>query len=215
MAGKFPPDVRAFIAEHNKGKSAAEMTELINVTFGTAYTCQQIKSYRSRNHLDSGLTGYFEKGHTPHNKGLHTGSYPGMVATQFKKGGVPHNRRPVGSERVTRDGYLERKTAEPNVWRLVHVLNWEEAHGPVPAGHAVIFKNGDRTNPDVSNLMLVTRAELARMNQKGLISANPEQTEVGQNIARLILATAKRKKERKRRKRCNTTQSNTRRPDST
>jgi hypothetical protein len=37
------------------------------------------------------------------------------------------------------------------------------------------------------------------MNQRGLISTDPEQTEVGQNIARLILATAKRKKEMKKR----------------
>jgi hypothetical protein len=201
MAGKFPPDVRDFIAEHNWGKSAAEMTELINATFGTAYTVGQIKNYRSRNHLDSGLTGYFEKGHTPYNKGVKRGNiYPGMMATQFKKGGVPPNHRPVGSERVNVDGYLERKVAEPKTWRMVHVINWEAVNGPVPEGHVVIFKNGDKTNTDVSNLLLVTRAELARMNQKGLISANPEQTEVGQNIARLILATAKRKKERKRRK---------------
>lgn len=199
MAGKFPPNVRAFIAEHNKGRSAKELTELVNSTFGTTYTAGQIKNYRARHHLISGLTGCFEKGHVPHNKGKHTGSYPGMVATQFKDGHMPHNHRPVGSERVNRDGYLERKTAEPKTWRLVHVINWEVVHGPVPKGHAVIFKDGDRTNPDISNLLLVTRAELARMNQRGLISADPAQTEVGQNIARLILATAKRKKERKKR----------------
>jgi hypothetical protein len=199
MAGKFPPAVRAFIAEHNKGRSAKELTSLVNDTFKAFYTVEQIKNYRSRNHLDSGLTGRFKKGHTPHNKGKHTGSYPGMVATQFKKGNTPKNHRPVGSERVNCDGYLERKIAEPNIWRQVHVLNWEAVNGPIPEGHVVIFKNGDKTNPEISNLLLVSRAELARMNQKGLISSNPEQTEVGQNIARLILATAKRKKERKRR----------------
>jgi hypothetical protein len=161
------------------------------------YTTEQIKAYRARNHLNSGLTGRFEKGHTPHNKGKHH-SYPGMVPTQFKAGHLPHNHRPVGSERVNRDGYPERKVAEPNVWRAVHVLNWEAAHGPAPRGHVIIFKNGDKTNPDVSNLLLVTRAELARMNQRGLISADPEQTEVGQNIARLILATAKYKKAKRR-----------------
>lgn len=197
---KFPPDVRAFIAEHNKGRSAAELTKLVNTTFEAFYTVEQIKSYRARNHLDSGLTGYFEKGHVPHNKGK-AHRYPGMAPTQFKQGNVPHNHRPVGSERITRDGYRERKIAEPNVWRGVHIINWEAAHGPVPQGHVVIFKNGDKTNPDVLNLHLVTRGELARMNQRGLISADPEQTEVGQNIARLILATAKRKKEKRRRQR--------------
>lgn len=200
MAGMFPPAVRAFISEHNRGRSAKELTELLNATFGTSYTAEQIKSYRGRNHLDSGLTGCFEKGHTPHNKGK-PHSYPGMVATQFKPGHMPKQHRPVGSERVTRDGYLERKIAEPNVWRQVHIINWEAVNGPVPAGRVVIFKNGDKTNPDISNLLLVTRAELARMNQRKLISTDPEQTEVGQNIARLILATAKRKKEKRRKKR--------------
>lgn len=199
MAGKFPPDVQVFIAEHNKGKSAAELTELVNASFAAFYTVSQIKSYRSRNHLNSGLTGRFERGHTPHNKGKHPGSYPGMVATQFKKGHTPKNHRPVGSERVTRDGYPERKIAEPNVWRPVHKINWEEVNGPVPKGYALVFKDSDKTNTDFSNLLLVTRAELARMNQKRLISTDPNQTEVGQNIARLILATAKRKKERRKR----------------
>lgn len=196
---KFPPEVCVFIKEHNQGRSAKELTELVNTTFGTSYTDQQIKSYRTNHHLNSGLTGYFEKGHVPHNKGKHTGSHPGMVVTQFKEGHRPHNYRPVGSERVNRDGYLERKIAEPKTWRAVHVLNWEATHGSVPKGHVVIFKDGDKTNPDISNLLLVTRGELARMNQRGLISTDPEQTEVGQNIARLILATAKRKKERRKR----------------
>lgn len=199
MACKFPLEVRDFIAKHNKGRSAKELTESINSNFKTFYTVEQIKSYRSRNHLNSGLTGRFERGHLPHNKGKHTGSYPGMEATQFKKGHTPKNHRPVGSERATRDGYLERKVAEPNVWRCVHVLNWEAVNGPVPPGCTLIFKDRDRTNCDLSNLLLVTRAELARLNQKGLISTNPECTEVGLYIARLIQAKSKRKKEKRRR----------------
>lgn len=196
MPSKFSPAVRAFIEQNNKGRTAAELTDLVNAAFGTIYTVAQIKSYRSRNHLRSGLTGYFEKGHTPYNKGKKRGSYPGMEVTQYKKGNVPHNHRPVGSERITRDGYRERKIAEPNTWRSVHVLNWEAVHGPVPKGSVVIFKDRDLTNCDVSNLLLVTRAELVRMNQRRLISTSPELTETGQNIARLILTTAKRKRER-------------------
>ena len=194
---KFSPDVRAFIEDHNKGRTAAELTDLVNATFGESYTVQQIKSYRSRYHLISGLTGKKKKGHTPYNKGKKRGSYPGMEVTQYKKGNVPHNHRPVGSERITRDGYRERKIAEPKTWRSVHVLNWEAVHGPVPKGSVVIFKDRDLTNCDVSNLMLVTRAELVGMNQRGLISTSPELTETGQNIARLILTAAKQKKKRR------------------
>ncbi len=200
MSRLFPPEVLAFFKENNYGKSAAEMTVLLNRTFDTCYTVQQIKSCRSRNHWDSGLTGRFEKGHTPANKGKKVGSYPGMVATQFKPGRMPHNHRPVGSERITRDGYLERKVAEPKTWRSVHVLNWEQVHGPVPEGHALIFKDGDRTNCEVDNLLLVTRGELAIMNKRGLCKSNPETTQAGLTLAKYIKATHTKKKERKRSK---------------
>lgn len=194
----FTPEICDFIKEHNTGRSAAEVAELVNAKYDKTFTPAQIKGHRARHHLKSGLTGYFEKGHTPHNKGKKTGSYLGMIPTQFKKGHTPHNHKPVGSERVTRDGYLERKIAEPNKWRAVHILNWEKVHGPVPKGHCVIFKNRDTKNPDIKNLLLVTRAELARMNQRALISTDPEYTQIGQNIAKIILAQAKRKKGVKR-----------------
>ena len=197
---RYSPEVVAFITEHNVGRTCAEVTALVNATFGTTYTVSQIKSYRANHHLNSGLTGRFEKGMVPYNKGMKRGSLPGQVATQFKKGHMPHNHKPVGSERVSRDGYIERKIAEPKTWRAVHVLNWEAVHGPVPKGHVVIFKNGDKTNPDISNLLLVTRAELARMNNRGLISSDPALTEAGQVVAKLILAASKKKKERRKKR---------------
>lgn len=194
MSRAYPPEVVAFIAEHNAGQTAKDVAELVNAAFGTTYTAAQIKGHRARHHLISGLTGCFEKGHVPYNKGMKRGSLPGMVATQFKEGHVPHNHKPVGSERDSRNGYIERKIAEPKTWRAVHVLNWEAVHGPVPKGYVVIFKDRNRLNSDISNLLLVSRAELARMNQRGLISSDPTLTEAGHTAAKIILATAKRRR---------------------
>lgn len=73
----------------------------------------------------------------------------------------------VGDERWQK-GYLERKvadcTAEHSGWVTVHVLLWREAHGPVPAGHRVCFRDGDRTNITLGNLELVSFAETMRRN---------------------------------------------------
>lgn len=192
----FPSEVLAFFEANNHGRTAQEMVNLLNGTFGTSYTVQQIKGCRARHHWNSGLTGQFSPGHTPHNKGKKGHNYAGMEATKFKPGHTPHNHRSVGSERVNRDGYRERKVAEPKKWKMVHVLNWEAAHGPVPRGSVLIFKDGDKNNCDVSNLLLITRGELAVMNKRGLCTQNAEATEAGLLLANYIRAATARKKRR-------------------
>lgn len=50
-------------------------------------------------------------------------------------------------------------------WYPEHVIDWEIAHGrPVPPGHALRFKNGNRTDIRLENLELVPRADLMRRN---------------------------------------------------
>ena len=46
----------------------------------------------------------------------------------------------------------------------MHLLVWRAAHGPAPAGHAVIFRDGDKRNVALSNLECVSRAENMRRN---------------------------------------------------
>lgn len=109
----------------------------------------------------------FKPGLRPWNKGRKGINYPGMQATQFKPGSRPHTWKPIGSTRVM-DGYLQRKMTDtgypPHDWRPVHVLLWEETHGPIPAGHALAFKDGDRTHIVIDNLELLSRGELMRRN---------------------------------------------------
>lgn len=112
----------------------------------------------------------FPKGHVPANKGLRRPGYAvgRMRETQFEKGNKPHNYMPIGSERLM-DGYLQRKISDtgypPRDWKPVHRMLWEESNGPIPAGHVLIFKDGDRTNIVLSNLVLLSRAELAARNR--------------------------------------------------
>lgn len=105
----------------------------------------------------------FQPGMTPWNLGK-TG-YMGANATSFSKGQMPHNHRPIGSERISKDGYRERKVAEPKRWKAVHVLVWEAKRGRVKRGHIVAFKVGaDKLNPCLANLETITRAENMRRN---------------------------------------------------
>lgn len=115
----------------------------------------------------------FKKGLIPWNKGIEYKAGGRSPQTQFCKGNRPHTWQPVGSLRITADGYLERKVnnlpgANHVRWHGVHRLVWQATHGPIPAGHIVVFKPGTRTSqldlitPD--KLECITRAENARRN---------------------------------------------------
>lgn len=115
----------------------------------------------------------FKAGSVPPNKGLRRpGWAPGRMAeTQFKKGRAAseaHNYLPIGSERLSEDGYLERKvTDDPALvparrWVAVHRLLWIEVNGSIPDGHLVEFRDGDKTHIAIDNLELVSRVEHMR-----------------------------------------------------
>jgi hypothetical protein len=146
--------------------------------------------------LCNGLGKRFQKGMTPWNKGKK--GYKGANRTSFKPGQMPKNYLPVGSERVTAYGYTEIKVADPKKWRAKHVCLWEQEHGPVPKGHVVMFADKNRCNFSQDNLLLVSRAELATINQCRLIFSDIEATKAGLQVARLKHAISRRQKETSR-----------------
>lgn len=113
----------------------------------------------------------FKKGHTTWNKGLKhpPGWAPGrMRETQFKKGNLPWTWVPVGSKRYSKEGYLEIKFREREGrfrnWKGAHILLWEKNHGPVPPGHKVVFRDGDKAHIVLENLELISDVEMMRRN---------------------------------------------------
>jgi hypothetical protein len=49
-------------------------------------------------------------------------------------------------------------------WKPEHVLIWMAAHGPIPPGHALAFKNRDRQDIRLENLEQISRRELMARN---------------------------------------------------
>lgn len=109
----------------------------------------------------------FKPGQRPWNHGK-KGLQIGGKDHQFKPWHKPVGTMAVGSERQTKDGLIERKISDTGIrrkdWRPVHVLVWEEQNGPVPAGHVVIFADGNHRNFDIENLLMLSRADLMRRN---------------------------------------------------
>ncbi len=147
----------------------------------------------------------FKPGLVPWNKGIagSTGHHPNTQATQFKPGRRPEearNHRPIGSVRVTRDGYLERKVTDDTSvyparrWVAVHRLVWEEVNGPVPKGWIVVFRPGMATaDPDlitIDRVELITRAE--NMARNTIHARSEELRELSKLKYRLTRAVNKR-----------------------
>ena len=195
---KYTDEMKQFILDNYKGRYNQELADLFNQKFNTNITSRTIKSYKANNKLNSGLTGKFRKGQTPHNKGkkMPKEVYEKVKHTMFAKGNVPPNHRPVGSERISKDGYIEVKVAEPNKWRLKQRVVYEEAKGEIPEGCPIRFLDGNKRNFDIDTLRCITRSELLYLNCNGLNNSN-EITETGILMARLDRAKNKKKQELK------------------
>lgn len=159
--------------------SRTELTEALNARFGLTLRRTQIVACLKNHSIQSGRRGFFVKGHTPWNQGKK--GCTGPNSGQFKPDHTPCNKRRLWSERISKDGYVEISVPErnphtgaPTRYRLKHIWLWEMKHGPVPKGHALAFKDGNRLNCAVKNLMMVSRAELLCLNLQGYNDVNDE-----------------------------------------
>lgn len=173
-----------YIRKIASGRHYHEIVEMFNKKFDFQINAKKLRETLKNHKISTGLTGRFEKGHTPYNKGK---KFPGTGnKAAFKKGNIPVNKMEVGEDAVTTDGYVKTKIAEPNVWEYKHKLIWKEKNGPIPEGHSVIFADGNRLNLSIDNLLLVSKAELLMLNRRRLISEDSELTKTGLNVVKVM-----------------------------
>lgn len=152
---RYTKEQKEFLIANNYMTPSKDLAAMFNNRFGTNITASNIKTFRGNNHLNSGLTGRFEKGHIPDNKGKTWDDYMSKDAqarsrkTTFKKGNKPLNAVDIGEESMRYSG------SKPDDLGYVHVKvcdgkgnkNWvpkqrviyEQHYGPIPKGYKVIF----------------------------------------------------------------------------
>lgn len=167
---------------------ARDLGRSLPATYNRAYVMGLHKSteYLStpaacRTNGRQGMGTRFEKGCTPANKGLRRPGWgPGrMKATQFKtgsrQGAAARNWRPIGTILTDTEGYQRIKVREARsgeaygfgnvrVWPLLQRHVWREAHGSIPAGFVVCFKDGNKANCALGNLEVISRRDLMKRN---------------------------------------------------
>lgn len=167
-----------------KEMSCREMAEAFNERFNTDFKVSQFRSFVSNHKITSGRKGHFTKGNKSWNKGTKGLMKPNSGS--FAKGNKAHNKKPVGSERITRDGFIEVKVAEPKSWELKHRIIWEAEHGKIPGGHAIRFTDSNPLNCKLDNLFIATQSENLQLNRLGYSDQPDDLKESTLLIAKII-----------------------------
>lgn len=123
------------------------------------------------------MNGQFEIGHTPWNKGLY--GYMGANTTSFTKERAESLGKQGEGKPREGHGHLicscsERRSVKQKNGKVYQVRKRIpyaryvlEKHGiDVPRGHVVYHIDGDYKNNDISNLEVISRAELVKRNRK-------------------------------------------------
>lgn len=135
--------------------------------------------------LEAGKAHRFKKGHESWNKGIRPQdymkpeSYAKLTKTQFKKGGLPGNTKHDGAITLRHDKtgkkYLYIRIAKAK-WVLYHQKIYQDAHGPIPKSHIIVFKDRNPFNTSLDNLECITKAENMLRNSLHRLSPEVKQT---------------------------------------
>lgn len=155
-----------------------------------SYELLQESGRRTSRHPNS-IAVRFKKGMTPWNKGMNerqmlrsADAIERFRRTQFKPGNTPNNIKPIGYERISKDGYVYIKVSMGRRMVRKHRWVWQQAYGEIPAGYLIMFRDGNKLNCSLDNLELVSRSEATR---RQIQSESPER-----RAARIAKTTEKR-----------------------
>jgi len=153
----FSPSIEKYVRENYLQLGSFEKLMIsVNEKFSKSFNYEQIKKWCNRNGLKMGRGG---KKNGKHWKGLSK-----------------------GSEHIEpRDGYVSIKTNKG--WVYKHIFIWEKENGKIPAGHCLIFLDGNNKNCKLENLLLVERKISLYLGQQKLRFNNPEMTKLAVAVA--------------------------------
>lgn len=210
---KWTDEVIQFMIDNYKGKDNIELAKMLNEKFNLNTNNDRVGNVKANLKRRKGIDlttcinkGCYRKGISPANKGKKWDEYMSKEAqekslkTCYKKGNIPYNHKNIGSERISKDGYIYVKVKDGCLsknYQLKHRYIYEKHNGKIPNGYNVIFLDGNRRNFDINNLKLVSKSEDLIMNNNNFFTNDKDITYTGSLIAKVIDKGNKLKNETK------------------
>lgn len=102
-----------------------------------------------------------------------------------KKSTPSYLLKPLGTERPDKDGYIRVRVEGGE--KLKHHLVWEKYHEPLKRNEVIMFRDGDRTNCNIENLIKVERKYLSVITRILGGVKNPELQEAAIATAKILV----------------------------
>jgi hypothetical protein len=174
---RYPTETADFLATalNRNASSVYARVSRLGIRKSEAFRLEQREKI-TRGLIESGKKSQFSPGSVPWNAGKRYSPGGKSIDTRFQPGRKLRSWKPIGTERLNNQGYLERKVLDTGVtkvdYRLVHHLVWECAGRTVTPGHALVFRDGNKANVSLENLELIDRKTL--MGRNSINNYGPE-----------------------------------------
>lgn len=183
------------------GRQSDEVRDIMNQKYGLHLTSMQVRGWKKNHKTPSGYSTRYQCGNVPWIKGR-----KGVLqanGTAFEPGHDPHNAKPIGSLSFRRArnnrGYWMIKTSvdkEQKNYEMLHRYVWKQAHGEIPKGYKVVFRDGDVNNCNLENLMLVHEGATVIASTHFGLTEDPEINDAIYNASELRYKAYKLKKKK-------------------
>jgi len=162
MRRKFNKEMCDYLQKHGKEHILKEWVTILNDKYNENYTLKNIQQYFYWHNIE----------YKPENSKKHNNNV-------FK--------RPIGAERIRKDGMVQVKVS-PNKWDFKQRVIYEQYYGvKLTSDDYIIFLDQDRTNFDINNLKCISRHESAILSNRQMFSKNSNITELGILTAKLMI----------------------------
>lgn len=186
---RYTREQKEYLRDICGDKSLREVHKMFLEKFGVSVTERSIRSVVNRNGWKFGRQGYadtFRNGRTAWNKGLN-GLDLSRGKGQFKKGELSPKYKAIGSQTI-RKGVVWIKVGDPDVWIPKHLHVWRKIYGPIPEGHVIRFKDGNKMNVEKENLFMTPHRVCVSVARRNIESEHPELNVSVHRLAELELA---------------------------